>query len=100
MISTHTPLAGRDFFLHNLFRYFMQFLLTRPSRGATMRYEDFIRYAEISTHTPLAGRDQLLEIGAVFHGISTHTPLAGRDRYILSVIAKRFPYIEERTFSS
>ena len=57
IISTHTPLAGRDkplFFVKNGFWH-------------------------ISTHTPLAGRDQPVQLRLHIVRISTHTPLAGRD---------------------
>ena len=56
LISTHTPLAGRDRF--------------RTESGETL---------SISTHTPLAGRDRTGSIPEKFSQISTHTPLAGRD---------------------
>ena len=60
MISTHTPLAGRDPFVVAAFSGIL-----------------------ISTHTPLAGRDVFIfAISEDFYNISTHTPLAGRDRYI------------------
>ena len=35
MISTHTPLAGRDCFLRIAIICMSEFLLTRPSRGVT-----------------------------------------------------------------
>ena len=57
-ISTHAPLAGRDW------------ACTPPSR----------KTLAISTHAPLAGRDT--EAGSSFKfdvWISTHAPLAGRD---------------------
>ena len=77
-ISTHTPLAGRDLHIsiwsHSA-QYFyshaprgarpnppllipvgLTFLLTRPSRGATLEGHDRPD-RKISTHTPLAGRD-------------------------------------------
>ena len=100
-ISTHTPLAGRDShlscsLLH--YRYFyshaprgarqeladlvterIQFLLTRPSRGATCRLNHLVRLYPISTHTPLAGRDKIRLTKWPRRKISTHTPLAGRD---------------------
>ena len=80
----------------------IQFLLTRPSRGATHRGIGFRSAYFISTHTPLAGRDQVVRGHAEIFGnfyshaprgarlealqkraelteISTHTPLAGRD---------------------
>ena len=68
IISTHTPLAGRDAGLR----------MRLPWRG------------KISTHTPLAGRDFSRMINMPIKTISTHTPLAGRDaiytsdKYILS----------------
>ena len=57
IISTHTPLAGRD------------------------KIEWFdLAGAKISTHTPLAGRDPpSIPINGLLICISTHTPLAGRD---------------------
>ena len=61
-ISTHTPLAGRDLPVHeNPGR--VQFLLTRPLRGATRMSVFAVETASlISTHTPLAGRDISFEI--------------------------------------
>ena len=101
MISTHTPLAGRDM------RTVMQiaspsnfnshapcgarhipnagmgivilFQLTRPLRGATEAARRRRSGAKISTHTPLAGRDRLAANRSICQFISTHTPLAGRD---------------------
>ena len=60
LISTHTPLAGRDGLTYLLYRCLVW----------------------ISTHTPLAGRDLFAK--AVFreYYISTHTPLAGRDENV------------------
>ena len=58
IISTHTPLAGRD------------------RRDVNRRQKQI----EISTHTPLAGRDEHKQkCSKLLHSISTHTPLAGRD---------------------
>ena len=101
-ISTHTPLAGRDCnnlcleFLNKNFyshaprgarrlgicrlSFLFPFLLTRPSRGATLAFNALFFSSSISTHTPLAGRD----VSAIFTSvalstISTHTPHAGRD---------------------
>ena len=55
-ISTHTPLAGRDF--RRIFFYLpARFQLTRPLRGATTKIIVGARKKNISTHTPLAGRD-------------------------------------------
>ena len=58
-ISTHTPLAGRDY---NPF--YLVYLINC-----------------ISTHTPLAGRDRKNIHSKIQREISTHTPLAGRDDY-------------------
>ena len=58
LISTHAPLAGRDYayILHDM-------------------------DTDISTHAPLAGRDAEGAImGTRLTTISTHAPLAGRDR--------------------
>ncbi len=56
-ISTHAPLAGRDFF-----------------------FWVSLKAALISTHAPLAGRDEEPEEESPSKYISTHAPLAGRDR--------------------
>ena len=58
MISTHTPLAGRDIYNPEAVIERKRFLLTRPSRGVTSREEAKIPESIISTHTPLAGRDR------------------------------------------
>ena len=56
-ISTHTPLAGRDIYIVDISYTVFQFLLTRPLRDVT-RFTQFKYYIIcISTHTPLAGRD-------------------------------------------
>ena len=57
----------------------MQFLLTRPSRGATESLQALLGHLPISTHTPLAGRDDNERCVVNDWYISTHTPLAGRD---------------------
>ena len=85
-ISTHTPLAGRDV-LHGKFCcILLQFLLTRPSRGATPAKQTVSEWADISTHTPLAGRDCIDPLASTSTAISTHTPLAGRDLGIHSML--------------
>ena len=79
IISTHTPLAGRD--IDNLvtFHTLITFQLTRPSRGVTKMDVGYNLTDDISTHTPLAGRDIDEEAFVRQMKISTHTPLAGRD---------------------
>ena len=59
MISTHTPLAGRD-----------------------QNDNEILQYPQISTHTPLAGRDRKFTRFLAVCNISTHTPLAGRDLFL------------------
>ena len=61
------------------------FLLTRPSRGATLSWPDPFSYQLISTHTPLAGRDICAVLWDSGPQISTHTPLAGRDATISNI---------------
>ena len=100
-ISTHTPLAGRDwikktllFVMWNFYSHApcgtwpnradviclnTLFLLTRPLRDVTCQMEKAAVTDLISTHTPLAGRDSVIWIVRMYHIISTHTPLAGRD---------------------
>ena len=65
-ISTHTPLAGRDWFIRE------------PPHTPI-----------ISTHTPLAGRDNVLGRNPKSIQISTHTPLAGRDHYVQGCIYRQ-----------
>ena len=56
-ISTHAPLAGRDFVSVQMWYPLKEFQPTRPLRGATVvRVVPRISF-EISTHAPLAGRD-------------------------------------------
>ena len=57
MISTHTPLAGRDYSAVSDFFSDIEFLLTRPSRDVTRSDFEWGAILQISTHTPLAGRD-------------------------------------------
>ena len=57
MISTHTPLAGRDCFDYLRKYNYFKFQLTRPSRGVTNLDVIVQAQGDISTHTPLAGRD-------------------------------------------
>ena len=78
-ISTHTPLAGRDNRDHIDLLQHQTFQLTRPSRGATPAKSQIGRLHKISTHTPLAGRDAGEMAKRKCDFISTHTPLAGRD---------------------
>ena len=58
-ISTHTPLAGRDTHWTALSEAYCKFLLTRPLRDVTLYLISELKSIEISTHTPLAGRDAL-----------------------------------------
>ena len=100
-ISTHTPLAGRDFRPALDPVSYVKFLLTRPLRDVTKMSSQDPEPEKISTHTPLAGRDGVRQedrrrerflltrplrdvtspgcAGWWHAGISTHTPLAGRD---------------------
>ena len=113
-ISTHTPLAGRDWssvvtvilFLnfyshapcgarHRRLKANIQgdiFLLTRPLRGATYVFLYLNARKVISTHTPLAGRDRGRAIKLPRMNISTHTPLAGRDmdKTIINYLSRNF----------
>ena len=56
-ISTHTPLARRDDHGKSRADGFVQFLLTRLLRGATLVRPLRTNLLWISTHTPLARRD-------------------------------------------
>ena len=56
-ISTHTPLAGRDWNVLFKTNSNTKFLLTRPLRDVTLALSVLLVDLQISTHTPLAGRD-------------------------------------------
>ena len=81
-ISTHTPLAGRDWVSPD--KYLDYLISTHtPLAGRDKEFYPQHRSDEISTHTPLAGRDQAAYPNYKPQDISTHTPLAGRDWNIL-----------------
>ena len=102
IISTHTPLARRDYsprsFPWTSWNFYShascearlrswrgcgnpaEFLLTRLLRGATAKMVDVGAMCRISTHTPLARRDDDPSAYDVVTEISTHTPLARRDK--------------------
>ena len=82
-ISTHTPLTGRDHGCQDTSNWSVPFLLTRPLRDVTCQQEKIISVALISTHTPLTGRDMLELSKRRWKKISTHTPLTGRDLLLL-----------------
>ena len=73
LISTHTPLAGRD-----------------GNESKPVQFEF------ISTHTPLAGRDVQCHFRHNFRPISTHTPLAGRDPVVSGVDSGRIKFLLTR----
>ena len=100
-ISTHTPLAGRDWSVYWLsfeaFNFYshaprgarrmsrinvlilLKFLLTRPSRGATYFNYNMWYYIIISTHTPLAGRDFLVKRSRTnYQNFYSHAPRGAR----------------------
>ncbi len=60
VISTHTPLAGRDHTTAPGITYPEKFLLTRPLRDVTKPLKNPYGINPISTHTPLAGRDWMI----------------------------------------
>ena len=78
-ISTHAPLAGRDFKQTTKMAWDKKFQPTRPLRGATCGHRISAGACRISTHAPLAGRDYSVNLIDRFPVISTHAPLAGRD---------------------
>ena len=81
IISTHTPLAGRDMTRCPCRIPPTSFLLTRPSRGATHLVTPFRQSLNhFYSHAPRGARPAHLSGGLTPHEISTHTPLAGRDR--------------------
>ena len=56
-ISTHAPLAGRDYDELSVSEKIEAFQPTRPLRGATISSRPILATGKISTHAPLAGRD-------------------------------------------
>ena len=78
IISTHTPLAGRDLLVVGLCLDII--ISTHTPLAGRDQVQNLDKSTdEISTHTPLAGRDKANEIFPTDYKISTHTPLAGRD---------------------
>ena len=84
-ISTHAPLAGRDFVGHLILAMPVSFQPTRPLRGATKHHDPVAPLFAISTHAPLAGRDYSSDARLLQKAISTHAPLAGRDEIAASL---------------
>ena len=80
MISTHTPLAGRDAAELINEQTGKGISTHTPLAGRDLDRRVVDAAAIISTHTPLAGRDDLALARELAAEISTHTPLAGRDR--------------------
>ena len=61
-ISTHAPLAGRDHKRNKRWNNYAKFQPTRPLRGATSRLFQQHLPLYISTHAPLAGRDMFVPL--------------------------------------
>ena len=59
MISTHTPLAGRDAYNRGLEKYLRDFYSHAPCGTWRGELSKIVDENGISTHTPLAGRDRL-----------------------------------------
>ena len=78
-ISTHTPLAGRDFGNSPARTKRKRFQLTRPLRGVTLLKVWTMSPTTFQLTRPLRGVTVLLLIISAYLQISTHTPLAGRD---------------------
>ena len=79
IISTHTPLAGRDRPDYNVVLHNVHFNSHAPCGARPLSDLYFSDCPIISTHTPLAGRDTAIKFLSPEREISTHTPLAGRD---------------------
>ena len=78
-ISTHAPLAGRDF-VHNSRMVATSISTHAPLAGRDHFAGNVYVLQDISTHAPLAGRDKESQKQVLHVRISTHAPLAGRDR--------------------
>ena len=79
IISTHTPLAGRDIITDENHHCLAAFQLTRPLRGATSGLERQQVKRQISTHTPLAGRDGIrCAILVCAENFNSHAPCGAR----------------------
>ena len=80
IISTHAPLAGRDFL--TLGKHLSARIIqpTRPLRGATTQVLlDMMQRTIFQPTRPLRGATQNAKAMAFNQSISTHAPLAGRD---------------------
>ena len=78
-ISTHAPLAGRDF-SSGLEREQRRISTHAPLAGRDKGQHGLTMSDCISTHAPLAGRDRKGKPPFRIVPISTHAPLAGRDK--------------------
>ena len=79
VISTHAPLAGRDVLLRVQLGIMETFNPRAPCGARRPRRVLNPRAVKISTHAPLAGRDDIALLCKAHRRISTHAPLAGRD---------------------
>ena len=78
IISTHTPLAGRDNGVSQSVRHRSYFYSHAP-RGARRHVFGIVRKQNISTHTPLAGRDEIGYIGLIsIFNFYSHAPRGAR----------------------
>ena len=79
-ISTHAPLAGRDFALPSAATSGRKFQPTRPLRGATFTIAPFsARCCHFNPRAPCGARPLCAKCKKTMLNISTHAPLAGRD---------------------
>ena len=83
-ISTHAPLAGRDGSYEGHAPVSKKFQPTRPLRGATAAFVEFLRYSgDFNPRAPCGARQGCKVFETLSLGISTHAPLAGRDQLVL-----------------
>ena len=79
IISTHTPLTGRDETVYHTFND-QEISTHTPLTGRDVPFlKQRTNVVFISTHTPLTGRDAIMYAMHRIFEISTHTPLTGRD---------------------
>ena len=92
-ISTHAPLAGRDYGLSPADFWILNFNPRAPCGARLVLHRKRSSTQRISTHAPLAGRDVGRGVLVQAIVISTHAPLAGRD-------SRRIPPPRQSTIST
>ena len=80
LISTHTPLAGRDLSALRALLLLQDFYSHAPRGARPERFNRLRHIADFYSHAPRGARPATAKYPGSLGNISTHTPLAGRDK--------------------